>query len=392
MKKRLSNYVFALLMFAFLLAGCDNEPSKVVAAAPEPEASQEARSDSLSPSFSAPPTENGIPSTESKADPGVNVPTAVEMSDAPVRPTAFLYSDVPPYTWAAYVPVNSNIPYFTENELTTNEFEVYSTLDILGRCGVAFANVSHASMATEPRGSIGQVKPSGWNTVKYDFVDGKYLYNRCHLIGYQLTAENANECNLITGTRYLNIEGMLPFENMVADYVKETGNHVAYRVTPIFEEDNLLAFGVLMEGYSIEDQGDGICFCVFAYNVQPGVSINYATGDSQADGSIIVEVPSQTPEQTPGSLSGQANTPAPTESNTPSQVESPAPVSSQDPAPSVSIQPAAANYIANKNTKKFHYPNCSSVNQMNESNKWYYSGTADELVQMGYDPCKKCKP
>ena len=189
---------------------------------------------------------------------------------------------IPEFSSEPYVVINENIPEFNEDEKTTTEsFEEYSELDELGRCGVAFANVGKETMPTKERGSIGQVKPSGWHTVKYDVVDGKYLYNRCHLLGYQLTAENANKKNLITGTRYLNIDGMLSFENMVADYVKETGNHVLYRVTPIFEGDNLVASGVQMEGYSVEDNGQSICFNIFAYNDQPGVSIDYATGESQ---------------------------------------------------------------------------------------------------------------
>lgn len=181
-----------------------------------------------------------------------------------------------------------------------------------------------------------------------------YLYNRCHLIGYQLAGENANEQNLITGTRYLNVEGMLPFENQVADYVNGTKNHVLYRVTPVFDGDNLLASGVLMEAYSVEDDGKGISFCVFAYNVQPGVNINYANGESEA-------VATPEPEPTP--------TPV---------VEQPAAV--------------GGNYIGNANTKKFHYPDCSSVNKMKESNKVVLSGTRDEIIAMGYDPCKCCNP
>lgn len=183
---------------------------------------------------------------------------------------------------AAYVIINDNNPFFTEEEIVSESYERYGELDGLGRCTVAIACVGIDIMPTEERGSIGTVKPSGWQTVKYDFVSGKYLYNRCHLIGYQLTGENANKQNLITGTRYLNIEGMLPFEDMVADYVKETGNHVMYRVTPIFDGDNLLADGVLMEAWSVEDNGEGICFNIYAYNAQPGVIINYANGESQA--------------------------------------------------------------------------------------------------------------
>lgn len=189
-------------------------------------------------------------------------------------------SSVPAYSGEAYIAINNNVPYFTDDDLTTTAFENYSALDGLGRCGVAYANVCREIMPTEKRGSIGKVKPSGWHTVKYDNVDGKYLYNRCHLIGYQLSAENANVRNLITGTRYLNIQGMLPFENMVADYVKETNNHVLYRVTPIFDGNNLVASGVLMEAKSVEDNGEGILFNVYCYNVQPGITINYANGES----------------------------------------------------------------------------------------------------------------
>lgn len=188
--------------------------------------------------------------------------------------------EIPAFSEDAYVVLNGNVPFFTEEEYTTESYEYYSDMDDLGRCGVTEACIGVDLMPTEERGDIGSVKPTGWHSVKYDIVDGKYLYNRCHLIGFQLAGENANKKNLITGTRYLNIEGMLPFENMVADYVKETENHVLYRVTPIFEDDDLVAQGVVMEGWSVEDEGDGICFCIFAYNAQPGITIDYATGDS----------------------------------------------------------------------------------------------------------------
>ena len=190
--------------------------------------------------------------------------------------------DIPEYTGEAYVAINGNQPFFTEADYTTASYETYSPLDGLGRCGVAEANVGQDLMPTEARGSISSVKPTGWHSSKYDFVDGKSLYNRCHLIGYQLTAENANKQNLITGTRYLNVIGMLPFENMVADYVHETDNHVLYRVTPIFDGSDLVARGVLMEAWSVEDNGEGVCFNVYCYNVQPGVEIDYATGDNWA--------------------------------------------------------------------------------------------------------------
>jgi len=195
----------------------------------------------------------------------------------------FDFSALPPYSGEPYISVCGGDPDFSENEITSVSYEYYSELDALGRCGVCIASVGQDIMPTEKRGSIGQVKPTGWHTVKYDFVDGKYLYNRCHLIGFQLTGENANRRNLITGTRYLNVEGMLPFENMVADYVKETGNHVMYRVTPIFVGDELLARGVHIEAESVEDGGDGIMFNVFCYNVQPGVVLDYATGEGTAD-------------------------------------------------------------------------------------------------------------
>ena len=189
------------------------------------------------------------------------------------------------------------------------------------------------------------VKPSGWHTVKYNNVDGKYLYNRCHLIGYQLTAENANERNLMTGTRYLNVDGMLPFENMVADYVKETNNHVLYRVTPMYTDDNLLADGVLMEAESVEDKGKGISYCVYVYNVQPGIKIDYETGDSSAKDSR---------------RSGQSS--------------------------------AKGTYIINENTNKFHKPDCRSVKMMKDKNKKKYTGKRSELINSGYEPCKNCNP
>lgn len=271
--------------------------------------------------------------------------------------------DIPSYTGSPYTQINDNVPDFPLDDYTTEAFETYSDLDELGRCGVAYVNVCQELMPTQKRGKIGQVKPSGWQTAKYDSVDGKYLYNRCHLIGYQLTGENANEKNLITGTRYLNVDGMLPFENMVADYVKETGNHVLYRVTPIFTGDNLVADGVQMEAESVEDNGDGILFNVFCYNVQPGIGIDYATGDNWEDDSIPqAEEPDESQTQ-----------PAYDEEETDTQSES-----------------VGTTYIINTNTGKFHYPQCSSVGQMNDSNKEEYTGSRDDLIAQGYSPCKRC--
>ena len=192
-------------------------------------------------------------------------------------------SSIPEYSLNSYIILNNNKPEFEEEKLNDKEFEKYSDLDSLGRCGVAFANICLDTMpsSNEERGNISNIKPSGWINKKYEIVDGGYLYNRCHLIGYQLSAENANEKNLITGTRYLNTEGMLPFENKIAEYVKESGNHVLYRVTPIYKGENLVASGVQMEGQSVEDNGKGICFNIYCYNVQPGITINYKTGESK---------------------------------------------------------------------------------------------------------------
>ena len=320
-------------------------------------------------SESGQPQENASDTQESQqVTSATDVPTGEGTS-------AFSLREIPAYSGTPYTEVNGNQPYFTEEELTTQSFETYSELDSLGRCGVAYANVGQDLMPTEPRGEIGAVKPTGWHLVKYDNVDGKYLYNRCHLIAYMLAAENANPQNLITGTRYLNVQGMLPFETKVCDYVKNTGNHVLYRVTPIFDGDNLLADGVLMEAYSVEDAGEGISFCVFAYNVQPGIGIDYATGDNWAEGS-------GTYQSTVASVAEETPVPQP-ETDTAVQItpESSAPQESQ-----------GITYVLNTNTKKFHYPTCSSVDDMKEKNKQIYTGSRDEVINMGYVPCKRCNP
>lgn len=309
------------------------------------------------------PSQSDAPSASQGQQTESSAPTEITTA------SSFSLSDVPAYSGKAYISVNGNVPYFTAAELTTTSFETYSDLDTLGRCGVTYACIGQDLMPTKERGSIGMVKPTGWHTVRYDdLVDGKYLYNRCHLIGYQLTGENANTKNLITGTRYLNIEGMLPFENMVADYIQETNNHVLYRVTPIFEGNNLLANGVLMEGYSVEDKGAGVSYCVFAYNVQPGIEIDYATGESKlADGAQQEELKTATVTPTP----------------------SPEPEKQE---PVTGSEASQADYILNTNTKKFHYPTCSSVNDMKEKNKQEFFGTRDETIALGYSPCGRCKP
>lgn len=253
--------------------------------------------------------------------------------------------DLPAYAGEPYVVVNGNQPYFEADDLTTTSYESYSELDAWNRCGVTMACISTDLMPTEERGNIGQVKPTGWQTVKYDCVDGKYLYNRCHLIGYQLTGENANKQNLITGTRYLNVEGMLPFENLVADYIQETENHVLYRVTPLFEGEEMVARGVLMEALSVEDDGEGVCFNVYCYNVQPGVTIDYATGESW--------------------LEGTASAGTTTES---------------------------VEYVVNTDSGKFHLSTCASAQTLSADNKLVYTGSREDLVDQGYTPCGRCKP
>ena len=295
-------------------------------------------------------------------------------------------ADIPEYAGSAYCEINGNVPAFGDDELVTDAFENYSDLDSLGRCGAAYANICKEIMPTEERGAIGMVKPSGWHTVKYnDRIDGNYLYNRCHLIGYQLAGENANEKNLITGTRYLNVTGMLPFENEVADYVESTGNHVLYRVTPVYDGDNLVASGVQMEAESVEDKGAGVSFNVYVYNVQPGVLIDYATGGSEADPGYVVPGKNTSSEISgeDGDQAAEAGTSEETQ-NTESKADD-----------TSEAQTEAANedtYIVNTNTGKFHKPSCRSVKQMKESNKSERTTTRDELISEGYEPCKNCNP
>ena len=249
---------------------------------------------------------------------------------------------VPEYTDSPYVVIKDNQPDFTEEDMTIDSYEFYSDLDTLERCGVTMACLGQDLMPTEDRESISHIKPSGWVQGQYDFVDGKSLYNRCHLIGFQLAGENANEKNLITGTRYMNTEGMLPFENMVADYIKETDNHVMFRVTPIYDGTNLVASGVQMEAWSVEDEGDGICFNVYVYNVQPGVEIDYATGENKA-----------------------------------------AAIEQTD---------AVQTFVLNTSSKKFHLPDCNGLSNTKEENKQEYEGTRQMLIVQGYEACKSCNP
>ena len=290
---------------------------------------------------------------------------------------AISLDQIPEYSGAAYVEVEGNVPDFSADMETADAAEQYSPLDLLGRCGEAFAKVGPETMPTEERGAIGQVKPSGWHLVKYDCVDGKYLYNRCHLIGYQLTGENANECNLITGTRYLNVTGMLPFENQVADYVEETGNHVLYRVTPVFRDTELVARGVQMEAWSVEDEGAGVCFNVYVYNVQPGVEIDYATGESWLAG---------TKEEEPSLNLPEISLPIP---ELPSLLEPSGETTEQGRG---QVQETDGEYVLNLNSRRIHRPDCSGVATMSPKNKQVTTERMSSLLERGYTPCGQCKP
>ncbi len=287
-------------------------------------------------------------------------------------------STIPAYDGVPFVEINGNKPFFEDKEKNnTDAFEKYSRLDLLGRCGVAYANICKELMPTEERGEIGQIKPTGWHTVNYhELVDENYLYNRCHLIGFQLAGENANEKNLITGTRYMNVEGMLPFENKVANYVDRTNNHVLYRVTPVFDKRNLLASGVLMEAYSVEDNGSGVQFCVFCYNVQPGIEIDYATGESKAlpnAEEVIANIKNAQKETTANNKTANNDK-----------------IANNDKTDN--MEDINSEYVLNKKSKKFHQTACHAVLDMSEKNKEYYSGSRQMLIDQGYEPCGDCKP
>lgn len=285
-------------------------------------------------------------------------------------------SDIPPYSGQPYADINGDVPFF--HEMTTLAFDGYGPLDELGRCTVAYACIGPETLPKESREDISSVLPSGWNDAEYTNVDGGKLFNRCHLIGFQLTGQNANERNLITGTRYMNTEGMLPFENSVAQYIETTGNHVMYRVTPLFEGNNLIAAGVLMEAKSVEDPL--VQYCAFCYNVQPDVTIDYATGEST--GPAAVPVPDPESAEAPAE---RAKEEEPAEKLEEKQEEK-AEEKKEEPADS------GTDYILNTNTKKFHYPDCPSVRKMKDKNKKEFHGTRDEAIAKGYDPCGNCHP
>lgn len=330
---------------------------------------KETGNDSLASNGAATGQAAGEPSqSPSRADETVKSGQTPAVHTTPSAEVTLSASGIPAYSGSPYTSVNNNIPAFAETDLSDVSYEYYSELDHLGRCGVAHACIGTDLMPTEERGSIGQVKPSGWQTVKYDIVDGKYLYNRCHLIGYQLSGENANTKNLITGTRYLNVDGMLPFENMVADYVKETGNHVLYRVSPIYEGDNLLASGVQMEAMSVEDKGAGVLFNVYCYNVQPGIAINYATGGSSLENASV-----------------QAAAP---ESEVPAQNTAPtdaAPVQVQQQEPTQNADIGTTVHITDTG-EKYHNAGCQYLKKSD------HTVSLSDAKARGLTPCSRCNP
>ena len=369
--KKLKSLLSIFCLIAVLLSvlvGCDSEnvsetTTGIIETTIENQITEnEAQADSLGNSESSLNTEEA---TEKKTE-NVNKPESVGDDNSKAD-----LSEIPEYSGRPYVVINDNIPSFNKYELTTKGYETYASLDSYGRCGGAVASCGREIMPRpdEERGSISAVKPSGWVQAQYDQVSGKYLYNRCHLLGWQLSAENANKRNLITGTRYMNTEGMLPFENMVADYIRETDNHVAYRVTPIYDGSDLVASGVQMEAYSVEDDGEGICFNIFCYNVQPGVEIDYSTGKSWSAGSSVTTTKKQTVVQT---TEKQVAT-------TKKQVET-----------TKQQNVITGQYVLNINTKKIHKTHCHHINKMNEANKKSYSGSIDDLYSQGYTTCGTC--
>lgn len=297
----------------------------------------------------------------------------------PEKKEPFTLAMVPEYSGNAYVDINDDVPFFSEEELKAETFEKYWPLDELGRCTGAYACIGPDSLPTEARESTSAIEPTGWQSVQYESVDGGYLYNRCHLIGYQLTGQSANEKNLITGTRYMNVEGMLPFENSVQMYVEGTGNHVLYRVRPYYNGDDLLAAGVLMEAKSIEDPL--VQFCAFCYNVQPGIEIDYATGfskpnetaESEEVFAIMSDPETGDSESVTRSVEDETNT-------------------DEDEEEDSEEEPEEITYVMNTNTKKFHKPYCGSVKDIKDKNKRETTMSREEIISQGYTPCKRCNP
>ena len=352
---------------------------------------EETEPDAVSPGETEPDAESPGETESGETEPG---------ADSSAGQRDFDLEMVPAYSGEAYADIKDDIPFFTEDELTAEPFQEYWPLDEFGRCTGAFACIGPELLPTEVRGSTGAATPAGWHSVKYDGIDGGYLFNRCHLIGYQLTGQTVNEKNLITGTRYMNLEGMLPFENSVRMYVEGTGNHVLYRVRPYYKGGNLLAEGVLMEAKSIEDPL--VQFCAFCYNVQPGIEIDYATGESfaleavagdAASGDVADgEAASEEAASDGGEILAIAGDPGLGDGESRARSIEDEPITRAEEDEASGEEPVEITYVLNTNTKKFHYPYCSSVKDMKDKNKRETTLSRDEIIGQGYQPCKRCNP
>lgn len=353
MNKRILSLVMTVLLIVMAMAftGCGTDTSKLAGSV------SQITNEAADISDEAADDRNGTADGEEAAqhDDSSNDATGELKYDD----TDFL-STIEPWDGQPYCEINGNVPDIEEIWATTQES--LDPLDSLGRCGTANSCIGTDGMPTEPRGNISEIHPTGWHTDKYDGVEGGNLYNRCHLIAHKLSGDDAVARNLITGTSYMNRQGMLPFEDQIYDYVTSTGNHVMYRVTPCFAGDELIARGVHMQAISVEDQGKGLAFNIFCYNVQPGIEIDYATGDNRLAGDTSKAAEAQT-----------ENNAAAEDSNTNEETQK-------------------TTYVLNTNTKKFHFKSCNSVNQMKDKNKQEIEATRDEVMAMGYDPCGNCHP
>ena len=313
-----------------------------------------------------------------------------ETASTETSATRATIADIPQYSGALCIDINDGQPGFTEDDVNRGAFMQFSDLDFEGRCGEAFARIGTDTVSSEARGDISRVHPSGWVQHKYDFVDDGVLYNRCHLIAHQLCGENANEKNLITGTRTFNVVGMLYYEELVGNYVRSTGNHVLYRVTPLFAANDLVARGVQMEAESIEDGGEAIRFNVFVYNVEPGVEIDYVTGESWESDATPKVTSKGEATKTSAKASDAALTSTDAGTSSESAIRSNSESTDADTASSASS--AQQDYVLNVKNKKFHKPSCTAANEIASANKQDFTGTREELIERGYSPCGQCKP
>ncbi|MDO4663912.1 MAG: DNA/RNA non-specific endonuclease [Erysipelotrichaceae bacterium] len=339
--KRISNlFLFLCLITTMIGCGADSSSSLASSLVNSQEiVEQSTTSNSISEEQSAQSSTSAIQSQEDQQPNPAKLPITL--------------ADIPEYSGQPYVEINGNVPYFEENEKTTTAFQHYFELDELGRVTMAYGSLGQEILPEEERGDISSIHPTGWVQNRYECIkDGQALYNRCHLIAFSLSGQNANPKNLMTGTRYMNVKGMQPFESRTLDFIRKTNKHVMYQVTPLFEGDNLVANGVLMQAKSVEDDGQGLSFNVFCYNVQPGICINYRTGENWLE-------------------QGQAET---SQTNNPQSDQQ------------------AQDYVLNTRSHKFHDPSCDSVDDMSQRNRKDVHETRDDLIAQGYTPCQRCNP